>query len=101
MRGRVTRDAAPAVGADVRLEERNWAPGTVHGAGTTNEQGEYTILATDMPIIEGCWGWATGFYIVAEQDGLYDDWGVNSSITSAWIEGKDTIELDGIILELE
>ena len=101
VRGKVTRGGAPAVGAAVRLEERFWAPGTVHGEGTTGEQGEYSFLATEMPIIEGCWGWATGFYVEAEQDGLYDDWGVNSSVTSAWIEGKDTIELDGIVLELE
>jgi len=101
VRGKVTRDGAPAVGAEARLEERYWVPGTVHGSGITGDEGEYSFLATDMPIIEGCWGWITGFYIAAEQDGLYDDWGVNSSVTSAWTEGKDTIELDGIILELE
>jgi hypothetical protein len=101
IRGRVSRDGAPAVGADVRLEERFWDPGTVHGAGTTDEQGQYEILATGMPIVEGCWGWATGFYIVGEQDGLYDDWGINSSVTSAWSEGSSLIELDGIVLELE
>jgi hypothetical protein len=100
-RGRVTRDGAPAAGADVRIEERNWAPGTVHGSGTSNEQGTFDIPATEMPIVEGCWGWATGFFVVAEQDGLSDDWPVNAVVTSAWIADESVITLEGFSLELE
>jgi hypothetical protein len=101
VRGRVMRDGVPAVDAVVRLEERFWDPGAVHGSGETDPSGQYDFVATGMPIIEGCWGWATGFYIVAEQDGLYDDWGINSSVTSAWLDGTAAIDLSGIILQLE
>jgi len=100
-RGRVTRNGAPASGAEVRVEERNWAPGTVHGTGTSNEQGMFDFPATGMPIVEGCWGWATGFFVVAEQDDLSDEWPVNSILTSAWIEHKDVVLLEGFSLELE
>lgn len=101
IRGRVTRDGAPAVGAEVRLEERNWAPVTIHGSTLSSATGDYSIVATQMPIIEGCWGWATGFYVVAEQDGLYADWGVNSPIVSAWTLDESTVNLEAIILALE
>jgi hypothetical protein len=101
IRGRVTRDGAPAAGAEVRLEERNWAPVTIHGSTLSSPTGDYSIVATQMPIIEGCWGWATGFYVVAEQDGLYADWGVNSPIVSAWTADESTVDLEAIILALE
>ena len=66
-----------------------------------DDRANLDIPATGMPIVEGCWGWATGFFVVAEQDGLSDDWPVNAVVTSAWIAHDDVITLEGFSLELE
>lgn len=90
-----------AAGADVRIEERNYEPSTtVHGTAVTDPQGRFSVDATALPIVEGCWGWATGFYVVAEQDGRTAEWGINSVITGAWQDGDTTADLSGIPLDL-
>ena len=98
--GDVSDDGAAAAGVTVRLEERNWEPGTVHGEGVTDASGRYSFTATGMPIIEGCWGWATGFYVVADDGSRTAEWGVNSVVTGAWSRGDATIDLTGIPLDL-
>ena len=98
--GRVTDGGAPAEGVEVRIEERNWAPGTLHGSGSTGADGRFTFEATGLPIIEGCWGWATGFYVVAQRGTGTAEWGINSLIVSAWQEDAPTVDLAGISLDV-
>ncbi len=98
--GLVTDGGAPAEGVEVRIEERNWEPGTIHGTATTGADGRFTVLATELPIIEGCWGWATGFHVVAQRGASTAEWGINSVITSAWQQGEAAVELTGVTLDV-
>lgn len=99
--GRVTEGGVGAEGATVRLEERNWAPTTLHGTTTTGANGTFSLDATDLPIVEGCWGWATGFWLVAERGGLSDEYGANTLIVNGWLDGASVVRLDAVDLALE
>lgn len=97
--GSVTEGGTAAPGAEVWLEERNWRPTTVHGQGQADAQGRYRFEATELPIIEGCWGWATGFFVVARQGDAIAEHPLNSKIVSAWLDGGTQIDVDPLQLE--
>ena len=99
--GDVTDGGAPAPGVTVRVEERVFAPGTVHAEGTTDAQGRYSLAATDLPIVDGCLGWAMGFFVVADDGARTAEWGINSVISGAWSRGESSADLSGIPLDLE
>lgn len=99
--GDVTDGGAPAAGVGVRIEERVFAPVTVHAESTTDAQGGFTLSATDLPIVDGCLGWAMGFYVVADDGTRTAEWGLNSVISGAWSRGESTADLSGIPLDLE
>jgi len=99
--GDVHDGSSMAVGVEVRIEERNYETSTqVHGTGVTDDQGRYRIDATALPIVEGCWGWATGFYVVAQQGDRTAEWGINSVITGAWQDGEASADLSDVPLDL-
>jgi hypothetical protein len=92
---------APVAGADVWVEERNWAPGTIHGQGTTGADGTFAFSILDLPIVEGCWGTAVQFYLAGESAGLQGDKPVNPPIIGAWNDGSMQVELADFPLVLE
>ncbi len=87
-----SRSGAPVEGADVWLEERNWAPGTIHGSATSDASGNYSFFARDLPIIEGCWGTAVSFYLAGEIEGFSGDKPMNPPIINAWNDGSLTVD---------
>ncbi|HHO53227.1 MAG TPA: hypothetical protein ENK18_20725 [Deltaproteobacteria bacterium] len=99
--GGVTEEGAAAVGAEVWLEERNWSPGMVHGQGQTDASGAYQLDATALPIVEGCWGWATGFFLVARLGEATAELPLNSKIISAWLDGATEAEVEVLQLKPE
>jgi hypothetical protein len=99
----VVQDASglPAPGVEVWLEERAWAPTTVHGQGMTDADGRFTFPATGMPIVEKCWGFAALFYIVAQDLESYGEIDANYPIVSAWLQGESVadFEIRPVVLE--
>ena len=104
IRGRV-EDASglPAPGVEVWLEERAWAPTTVHGQGMTDADGHFTFPATGMPIVEQCWGFAALFHIVAQDLERYGEIDANYPIVSAWLAGEPVadFEVRPVVLETD
>ncbi|MEZ4235160.1 MAG: hypothetical protein R3F59_03160 [Myxococcota bacterium] len=86
-------DAAPLAGAVARLETRDWGPVTVHGAGTTVDDGSFDFLALDVPIVEGCWAIGPQFYVVVEEGALYGEDGANPEVVRAWLDGTYVADL--------
>ena len=99
--GDVTDGGAAAPGVTVRIEERIFQPGSVHGEGVTDGAGRYSIAASALPIVDGCLGFAMGFFVVADDGARTAEWGINSVISGAWSRGEDTADLSGIPLDLE
>jgi hypothetical protein len=93
----------PAPGVEVWLEERAWAPTTVHGQGMTDADGRFTFPATAMPIVEQCWGFAALFYIAAQDLESYGEIEANYPIVSAWLEGETVadFEVRPVVLETQ
>ena len=69
--------------ATVDLEDRGWNDGEVLGTATTAADGSFTMSATDVTSIEGCWGTMLDYVLVAEQDGRSGEKGINSQLRSA------------------
>ena len=99
--GVVDLDEQPIAGAHVVLEERNWVPGTIHGEADTDEQGRFAMDATNLPVVEGCWGVAVQFYLVGTADDLRDEAPMNSQIIGAYTTGTFAVELGAFPLVLE
>ena len=79
-------DGSPAVGASIRLEERNYEPQVqVWGEGTvTDEDGNFTFLAEDIIEVERCWGRIVDYAIVGELGELTaEDNNINSVLRNA------------------
>jgi hypothetical protein len=104
IRGRV-EDASglPASGVEVWLEERAWAPTTVHGQGMTDADGHFTFPATGMPIVEQCWGFAALFHLVAQDLERYGEIDANYPIVSAWLANETVadFEVRPVVLETD
>ena len=100
--GEVTDGGAPAAaGVAVRIEERTFAPGSVHGEGVTDGDGRFSIAATELPIVDGCLGFAMGFFVVADDGTRTAEWGINSVISGAWSRGESSADLSAIPLDLQ
>lgn len=99
--GQVFDDGVPAAsGVSVRIEERTHRPGTIHGQDTTASDGSFAIDAAGLPMIDRCLGWATSFYVVADDGARTAEWGINSVLSGAWQRGEDSVSLEGIPLDL-
>lgn len=77
----------PAASVEVWLDERAWVPTTIHGQGMTDADGRFAFPATELPIVERCWGFAALFHIVAQDLESYGEIDANYPIISAWLAG--------------
>ena len=101
--GDVKDGGVPAgAGVSVRIEEREFAPGLqVHGEAITDASGSYAFTATELPMVDGCLGWAMGFFVVADDGTRSAEWAINSVLSGAWSRGEDSADLTGLPLDLD
>jgi hypothetical protein len=99
--GRVrTPQGGPAVGASVRIENREWDPGTVYVTGTTDAMGAFSVLAPQMVQVEECSG-LLGHYAVAELGELSGEAGLDSAVFTAVDQGTFVADISQIPIVLE
>jgi hypothetical protein len=92
---------APIEGARVTLEERNWAPGTL-GEGLTGTDGAVSFAAPGVTDVEGCWGSALDYWLVAEADGFITlEETMNSNLYNAIADGSLVADLRATPLVME
>ena len=80
-------------GADVFLEERNWAP-DVFGQDRADSGGQFEISAFGMPLVEDCWGFGVSFWLVGETETLWGDKPLNAPIIDTLAAGSPSVDLD-------
>ncbi|MEQ1564232.1 MAG: carboxypeptidase-like regulatory domain-containing protein [Myxococcota bacterium] len=76
---------------DVQLEEWNWDPGTIHGAGRTDATGAFSFTATNLPVLEDCWGTAVQFWLVGEKGYLRGEQPMNPYLIEAYESGAGSV----------
>jgi hypothetical protein len=93
----------PAAGVEVWLDERAWVPTTIHGQGMTDSEGHFEFPATELPIVERCWGFAALFHIAAQDLEAYGEIDANYPIISAWLAGEPVADFDvrPVVLQAE
>ena len=92
---------APLSGVRVSLEERNWAPGTL-GEGSTTADGTVSFVAPGVTDVEGCWGSALDYWLVAEADGYATlEETMNSNLYNAIDDGSLVADLRATPLIME
>lgn len=99
----VDPDGAPLSGIEIALEERNWAPGIL-GAGVTGVDGTATFTAAEVTGVEGCWGTALDYWLVAvDPAGVWADAedGVNSALYGVIEDGSLDLDLTERPLPME
>jgi hypothetical protein len=95
-------DAAGAVsGASVRLEDRGWTIGDVLGDATTDADGRFTLEATGVTSVEGCWGTVLDYRLVAEEGGRSGEDKVNSALFDAIDSGSLEADVSEFPIQLE
>lgn len=82
---------APVDGATVRLEERATRPG-VRGEATTGADGTARLESVQITSIEGCWGTALSYFVVATDGVATAEVGVNPSLFNAITAGEDVVD---------
>lgn len=87
------QDEHPVSSAHVALVERNWEPGTVHGEANTDSSGHFTMEATDLPVVEGCWGTAVQFWLEGDKGAQTGEKPMNSLIIGAYNDGSLDVDL--------
>lgn len=80
-------------GAEISLEERNWNPGRVYGTAYSDAQGNFTLLADDMPVVEGCWGTAVQYWLVGQAGALTGEKPMNALFSEAYETGATQVDL--------
>lgn len=93
-------DGAPITGASARLEERSWMPGTVFGAGDSDDAGEVWFDAVAVPIVEGCWAVGPQFYLVVDAGGAVGEAPANATVVGAWLDGTLEADFSAFVIEL-
>ena len=88
-------------GVEVRLEERTWEPGTVHGTGTSDATGAVSFTATDLVEIPRCWGTHVGYYVAAESGELAGEKPMNQKLSNAVGDGSFAADFTDVPLTLE
>lgn len=91
----------PAALADVTLEERNWNTNTtVHGTTATDEAGAFSIDATNLVSVPGCWGTVVDYWVVAELDGGWGEAQANQRLFNAIDDGSLTADFTSFPIDL-
>lgn len=95
--GRVTDPAGnPVADADVWLEQRDWGALRIHGGGISDADGTFLFPATELPIIEGCWGVGPQFYAVADTGEVVGEVGANMAVVRGWQDGTGIADLHSL-----
>jgi hypothetical protein len=87
----VDGEGAPVLGALVRLEERAARAG-VRGESTTDAAGEATLAGLSITDLEGCWGTALSYFVVASLGDRTAEVGVNPSLFNAIQAGEGVVD---------
>lgn len=97
--GRVVDDAGRAVhDVSVWVEQRHWGPTVVHGTGTTDTEGRYQFEASEMPIVDGCWGTGPQFFGVASDGTQRTELEINYALVTAWLGGTERVDLSDLLV---
>jgi len=102
VRGMVVDTEEVAVhGAAVQLEDRGWEAGTVLGTATTDDDGLFTLGATGVTSVEGCWGTVLDYVLVATEGGRTGSKDVNSHLFHAIDGGTLVADISTFPLVIE
>lgn len=97
--GSVQDDGGVAVpAAAVALEDRGWS-GDALGWATARADGSFTLTATGVTAVDGCWGTVLDYVLVGEQGALYGERGVNSALHLAIDDGSLTADTPALVLD--
>ena len=91
LHGRVIRgDGSPAERAQVWVEEREWTiPPASWGEGAViAPNGTFVIELDGMTVVDGCWGHAVGYFIVAEDEVGWCEVPINFNLWRAQEDGS-------------
>ncbi|MEQ1507175.1 MAG: hypothetical protein ABMB14_33410, partial [Myxococcota bacterium] len=92
----LTADGAPAAGAEVWLEQRDWGPTEIHGSGLADDAGRFRFAVTEVPIVAGCWGIGPQFWASASHGGATGEVAVNMQVVMAWLDGSGVADLSDV-----
>jgi len=87
---------------EVRLEERNWEPGTL-GTGETDGNGTGELLAAGVTDLPNCWGTMLDYVVVVEDPSAYyaaAEKPVNSYLHGAIDDGSLEADLTSFPIEV-
>ena len=100
VRGMVTEGGVPVEGAEARLEERLWTIGDTFGVGVTDASGVFEFQAQDVISVEGCWGTALDYVIVAIRGDREGERDMNSSLFGAINDGDLEADITAFPVEI-
>ena len=80
-------------GVNVALEERNWSPGTIHGASVSDGDGAFSFAASGLPVVEDCWGTAVQYWLVGASGALAGEKPMNPLMVDAYESGLGVVDL--------
>lgn len=87
----VDEDERPVAGAQVSLQEFASRPG-VRGQATTDAAGHASLQDLSITSIEGCWGIALDYRILASEGSRAAEVGVNPSLFNAIDRGESVVD---------
>lgn len=87
----VDAEEMPVVGAEVVLEDRLDPAGPL-GVATTDTDGEAALDDLNITSIEGCWGVALDYVLVASHEGREAEVRVNPSLFTAIDQGESVVD---------
>lgn len=90
-----TVDQSRVPDVQIQLVETNWAPGTIHGTGRSDANGRFTMTASNITVIEDCWGLAVSYWLEGQkQDGWSGDKPMNPELMQVWETGDTDVVLE-------
>jgi hypothetical protein len=100
--GQVNQPGGGAPGATVRLEERGFqfSP-VVYGTTYTDAYGHFSLAATQIVSVDGCWGTLLDYNVVAELGVSSAEAEVNQSLYNAILDGTFAADISLFPLELD
>ncbi|TVQ91888.1 MAG: carboxypeptidase regulatory-like domain-containing protein [Deltaproteobacteria bacterium] len=87
----VDASGEPAEGATVTLEERNYLRETL-GSGLSDALGEASLADLDITSVEGCWGVALDYVVVATLEERQAEARINPSLFNAVQHGEAEVD---------
>jgi hypothetical protein len=91
---------APVEGADVTLYDEAWNPGDTLGTAQTGADGHVELVATDVTSVDGCWGTALDYELIAmtfDKSGVME---LNSALHAAIDDGTLVVDVTAFPIEL-